>query len=101
MFVACIQPSDPFIVSDMAEVLTSSAVCAVVNMKICKSLLCIILLSAAAFAVPLGGSARTVIPSDIQQIISVDYRALKNSDSAMAMKQQLLPPALKAFEEAL
>ena len=33
-----------------------------------------------------------------QQIISVDYRALKNSDTAMALKQQVLPPALKEFE---
>ena len=70
-------------------------------MKSCKACLCVMLLSAAAFAVPLGGSTRTVIPSDIQQIISVDYRALKNSDTAMAMKQQILPPALKSFEEAL
>src|SRR6185369_2105036 len=46
-------------------------------------------------------SARTVIPSDIQQIISVDYRALKNSDTAMALKAQVLPPALKEFETAL
>ena len=70
-------------------------------MKTCKTLLLVILLSAAAAALPLGGSARTVIPSDVQQIISVDYRSLKNSDTAMAMKQQLLPPALKQFEEAL
>src|SRR5438046_1081509 len=54
-----------------------------------------------AWAMPLGSSARTVIPSDIQQIISVDYRALKNSDTAMALKQQVLPPSLKEFEGAL
>ena len=50
---------------------------------------------------PLGSSARAVIPSDIQQIISVDYRALRNSDTAMALKQQVLPPSLKQFETAL
>jgi hypothetical protein len=61
----------------------------------------VLLLSAAAWAMPLGSSARTVIPSDIQQIISVDYRALKNSDTAMALKQQVLPPSLKEFEGAL
>ncbi len=59
------------------------------------------LMSAAAWSMPLGSSARTVIPSDIQQIISVDYRALKNSDTAMALKQQVLPPSLKEFEGAL
>ncbi len=52
-------------------------------------------------AVPLGTSARTVIPADIQQIISVDYRSLKNSPTALAMKEKVLPPALKEFETAL
>ena len=56
---------------------------------------------AAAWAMPLGSSARTAIPSNIQQIISVDYRMLKNSDTAMALKQQLLPDNLKQFEAAL
>ena len=73
-------------------------------MKSCKAGLCVLLFSlfsAAAFALPLGGSSHSVIPSDVQQIISVDYRALKNSDTAMAMKQQLQPPALKQFEDAL
>src|SRR5580700_3489329 len=60
-----------------------------------------VLLSAAAWAMPLGSSARTVIPSDVQQIISVDYRTLKNSDTAMALKDQVLPPSLKEFEGAL
>src|SRR5438477_7220999 len=73
-----------------------------VMMKTVKSAICVLLmLSAAAWAMPLGSSARTVIPSDIQQIISVDYRALKNSDTAMALKQQVLPPSLKEFEGAL
>src|SRR5438128_9133247 len=71
-------------------------------MKTVKGSLCILLLlSASAWPMPLGSSARTVIPSDIQQIISVDYRALKNSDTAMALKQQVLPPSLKEFEGAL
>src|SRR5437660_7290512 len=71
-------------------------------MKILKcGLSVLLLLSASAWPMPLGSSARTVIPSDIQQIISVDYRALKNSDTAMALKQQVLPPSLKEFEGAL
>ena len=68
-----------------------------VNRCLCVLILC----SAAAWAMPLGSSARTVIPSDIQQIISVDYRALKNSDTAMALKQQILPENLKEFEGVL
>lgn len=69
-----------------------------------KLLLCVLLLLSsctASWAMPLGSSARTVIPSDIQQIISVDYRSLKNSDTAMALKQQVLPENLKQFETAL
>src|SRR5262250_2717672 len=61
----------------------------------------VFLLAAAAWAMPLGTSARGVIPSDIQQIISVDYRALRSSDTAMALKAQILPENLKQFEEAL
>ena len=57
--------------------------------------------SLTASAMPLGSSARTVIPSDIQQIISVDYRALKNSETGQALKEQVLPPTLKEFEGAL
>jgi hypothetical protein len=49
----------------------------------------------------MASAARGVIPSAVQQIISVDYRALKNSDTAMALKQQVLPPNLKEFEGAL
>ncbi len=53
------------------------------------------------FAMPLSGSARAVVPADLQQLISVDYRALKDSPTAMQLKQQLLPDNLKQFEAAL
>jgi hypothetical protein len=52
-------------------------------------------------AMPLGTSARVVIPADIQQIISVDYRALKNSPTALALKARVLPDQLKEFETSL
>jgi len=42
-----------------------------------------------------------VIPAEVQQIICVDYRALKNSDTAQALKEQVLPDSLKQFETAL
>src|SRR5258708_24168856 len=58
-------------------------------------------LCAGAWAMPMGSQARSVIPADIQQIVSVDYRALKNSDTAMALKNQVEPDNLKQFEEAL
>src|SRR5207244_4045089 len=55
-------------------------------MKKLMVLLSLVLLGAAAFAMPLGTSSRAVIPSDIQQIISVDYRALHDSPTAQALK---------------
>src|SRR6516225_4110456 len=53
------------------------------------------------FASSLGTAARTVIPTEVQQIINVDYRRMKNSDTAMQMKAKLLPPNMKQFEDAL
>ena len=70
-------------------------------MKKVRDCFCLLLLSSAAWAMPLGSSARTVIPSDVQQIISVDYRALRNSETAQVLKQQVLPESLKEFEGAL
>src|SRR5437879_4886181 len=70
-------------------------------MKIVKVCLAFILLITMAYAMPLNSSARSVIPTDLLQLISVDYRALKDSPTAMALKQQLLPDDLKRFEEAL
>ena len=43
------------------------------------------------FAASLATAARSVIPQDVQQIINVDYRRMKNSDTAMQMKAKLLP----------
>ncbi len=57
--------------------------------------------STAAFGMPMATSARSMIPSEVQQIISVDYRSLKDSPTAQALKQQVLPENLKQFEEAL
>jgi hypothetical protein len=54
-----------------------------------------------ALAAPLGTNTRTVLPAQIQQIISVDYRSLRNSPSGMALKNRVLPENLKAFETSL
>lgn len=70
-------------------------------MRLLKIGLVPLLLVSMAYAVPLGSSARTCIPADLLQLISVDYRSLKDSPTAMALKQQLLPDNLKQFEEAL
>ncbi|HYA23858.1 MAG TPA: hypothetical protein VEF05_06840 [Terriglobales bacterium] len=71
-------------------------------MRFIKFCACAVMLSlTAAWAAAIPSSARTAIPADVQQIITVDYRALKNSDTAMALKAQVLPPALKEFEGQL
>jgi hypothetical protein len=57
----------------------------------------------AANAMPLNSSARAVVPADLQQLISVDYRALRDSPTATALKQQLMQAQqnLQQFEGAL
>ncbi|HLW84224.1 MAG TPA: hypothetical protein VKR60_03355 [Candidatus Sulfotelmatobacter sp.] len=70
-------------------------------MKTVKLCIASVLLASVAYAMPLNSSARSVIPGDLQQLISVDYRALRDSSTAMALKQQLLPDYLKQFEGSL
>jgi hypothetical protein len=53
------------------------------------------------FAAQLSGDARGAIPHDLQQLVVVDYRAMQNSDSAMQLKERVMPPDLKQFDEAL
>jgi hypothetical protein len=54
-----------------------------------------------AYAMPLNSSARSCIPAELLQLVSVDYRTIKDSPTAMALKQQLLPENIKQFEVAL
>src|SRR5436305_7457989 len=61
----------------------------------------LLLCAGAAYAMPIASSAPSMVPSEIQQVISVDYRALKDSPTAQALKAQVLPDNLKEFESAL
>jgi len=70
-------------------------------MSMNKLCVCMIVLTVSAWGTAIPSSARPAIPADVQQIITVDYRALKNSDTAMALKAQVLPPSLKEFEGQL
>ncbi|HEV2323995.1 MAG TPA: hypothetical protein VGS10_08590 [Terracidiphilus sp.] len=54
-----------------------------------------------AQAAQLSTDARSAIPHDVQQLVVIDYRAMQNSTSAMALRQQVEPPELKEFEDAL
>jgi len=72
----------------------------------CIIVLCLAFFSVGPFAgpgaaAPLVSSVRPAIPAEVQQIICVDYRALKNSDTAQQLKAQVLPDNVKQFETAL
>lgn len=70
-------------------------------MKLWKLPLVCMLLASMGYAMPLNSAARSCVPADLLQLISVDYRALKDSPTAMALKQQLMPDNIKQFESAL
>jgi hypothetical protein len=61
----------------------------------------LLLCATVGYAMPIASSARSMVPSEIQQLIGVDYRALKDSPTAQALKQQVLPDNLKELEAAL
>jgi hypothetical protein len=60
-----------------------------------------LLAGALAWASPLSTRSRSLIPSDVRQIISIDYRMAVKFDTAMLLKAEVLPDNLKAFESAL
>lgn len=70
-------------------------------MKLLKFSLVSVLLVSMAYAMPLNSAARSCVPADLLQLISVDYRALKDSPTAMALKNQVMPDNIKQFEAAL
>ena len=70
-------------------------------MKLLKMSFVFMLLVSVGYAMPLNGAGRSCVPADLLQLISVDYRALKDSPTAMALKAQLMPDNIKQFESAL
>jgi hypothetical protein len=54
-----------------------------------------------ASAAQLSGDARAAIPHEVQQLVVIDYRAMQNSATAMELRDRVMPPDLKQFEEAL
>ncbi len=57
--------------------------------------------AASAPAAQLSTDARTAIPHDVQQLVTIDYHAMENSTSAMDLRARVMPPELKKFEDAL
>lgn len=54
-----------------------------------------------AFAAQLSTDARGAIPHDVQQLVVIDYHAMQNSPTAMNLRDRVMPPELKRFDEAL
>ena len=52
-------------------------------------------------AAQLSTDARSAIPQDVQQLVTIDYRAMQNSPTAMQLRDRVMPPDLKQFDEAL
>ena len=62
------------------------------------------ILSAAAMpatAAQLNNDARGAIPFAIQQLVVVDYHAMQESEAAMQLRERIMPPELKQFDDAL
>ena len=61
------------------------------------------LLAAATLApaAQLSTDARGAIPREVQQLVVIDYRAMQNSQSAMDLRERVMPPELKQLAEAL
>lgn len=62
---------------------------------------CVLAMAASAPAAQLSGDARAAIPHEVQQLVVIDYRAMQNSPTAMELRDRVMPPDLKQFEEAL
>ena len=60
----------------------------------------VVLVAIPGWGAALGTAAGTVIPSQVQQIITVDYRQLAASPTALALKAKVLPDSLKNLETA-
>jgi len=76
------------------------------TLKACLSavvVLGLVLSAGVANAMPLNSSTRAVVPADLQQLISVDYRALRDSSTATALKTQIMDSqdSVKQAEAAL
>lgn len=54
-----------------------------------------------AQAAELSTDARAAIPRDVQQLVAIDYRAMQNSQSAMDLRDRVMPPELKQLDDAV
>ena len=67
----------------------------------CSMVSVLVTAGSVAFAAQLTTDARGVIPHDVQQLVVIDYHAMQNSPAAMDLRNRVMPPELKQFDEAL
>ena len=67
--------------------------------KLCFAVL--LLCATVGYAMPIASSARAMVPAELQQLIGVDYRALKDSATAQALKDKVMPQNLKEFPRCI
>jgi hypothetical protein len=60
-----------------------------------------LLAAVGAQAAQLSSDARAAIPHEVQQLVVIDYRAMQNSSTAMELRDRVMPPDLRQFDEAL
>ena len=61
----------------------------------------LVAMTVSAPAAQLSGDARAAIPHEVQQLVVIDYRAMQNSNTAMELRDRVMPPDLKQFDEAI
>lgn len=61
----------------------------------------VLMTACAARGAQLSSDARAAIPHEIQQLVVIDYRAMQNSPTAMQLRDRVMPPDLKQFDDAL
>ena len=61
----------------------------------------LVAMTVSAPAAQLTGDARSAIPHEVQQLVVIDYRAMQNSNTAMELRDRVMPPDLKQFDDAI
>ena len=69
--------------------------------KLSFSIMLLAGVAATSNAAQLSTDARTAIPHEVQQLVVIDYRAMQNSSAAMELRDRVMPPDLKQFDDAL
>jgi hypothetical protein len=71
------------------------------SLKFAAAVAAVVASGITAHAAQLSTDARSAIPRDVQQLVVIDYRAMQNSPTAMQLRDRVMPPDLRQFDDAL